>query len=104
MARVGGDEFLIFLEYKTDAEQLVDRIFGAITGHYKDFPLSVSMGVACTNEVGGEYEKLFHAADQALYSAKRAGRRQYRFYDDSMRETLSAISPIDRDVKGGSSK
>lgn len=59
------------------------------------------MGVASTNEVGGEYEKLFHAADQALYSAKRAGRRQYRFYDDSMRETLSAISPIDRDVKGG---
>lgn len=104
VARVGGDEFLIFLEYKTDATQVVDRIFDAITGHYKDFPLSVSMGVACTNEVGGEYEKLFHAADQALYSAKRAGRRQYRFYDDSMRETLSAISPIDRDVKGGSPK
>jgi len=50
--------------------------------------------------VGNKYEKLFHAAEQALYSAKRAGRQQYCFYDDPMRETLSAISPIDRDVKG----
>ena len=43
---------MIFLEYKADAEQVVDRIFGAINGHYKGFPLSVSMGVASTNEVG----------------------------------------------------
>ncbi len=101
VARVGGDEFLIFLEYKTDAERVVKRIFSAITGQYKGFPISVSMGVACTDTVGGDYDTLFHAADQALYSAKRAGRRQYCFYDDSMRETLSAISPIDRDGKGG---
>lgn len=104
VARVGGDEFLIFLEYSEDAKQAVDRIFEAFTGYYKEFPLSVSMGVVRTNTVGIEYEKLFHAADQALYSAKRAGRRQYRFYDDSMRETLSAISPIDQNEKGGCEK
>lgn len=100
VARVGGDEFLFFLEYKTAPEQVVKRIFDAGTGHYEGFSISVSMGVAFAGEVGCEYDKLFHAADQALYSAKRAGRRQYRFYDDSMRETLSAISPIDRDGKG----
>lgn len=58
------------------------------------------MGIVLTKVVGNKYETLFHAEDQALYSAKRAGRRQYCFYDDPMRETLSAISPIDRDVKG----
>jgi len=100
VARVGGDEFLIFLEYKAEAEQIVNRIFNSITGYYKEFPFSVSMGVARTKDVGTEYDQLFHSADQALYTAKRAGGQQYRFYNDSMMETLSAISPIDRDTKG----
>ena len=45
--------------------------------------------------VGTDYDKMFHAADQALYSVKRSGRGQYRFYDDTMQEMLSVISPID---------
>lgn len=100
VARVGGDEFLVFLDCGTEAEQAVNRIFSAITGYYEDFPLSVSMGVAHTGLVAREYSKLFHAADQALYTVKRAGGSQYRFYDDSMRGMLSAISPIEHDVKG----
>lgn len=100
VARVGGDEFLVFLEYKNDAEQVVKRIFSSITGHYKEFPFSISMGVARTKDIGTGYDQLFHAADQALYTAKRSGGQQYRFYNDTMKETLSAISPIDRDTKG----
>lgn len=95
VARVGGDEFLIFIEYKTEPEQIIHRIFNAMTGNYEDFPLSVSMGIAITREIGNKYEKLFHAADQALYYAKRSGRSQYCFYNDSMKDTLSVISSID---------
>lgn len=101
VARVGGDEFLIFLEYKMDAEQVIHRIFSAITGQYEGFPVSVSMGVARTSVVGYEYDTLFHAADQALYSVKRRGHGQYRFYNESMRGTLSVISPIDRGNEKG---
>ncbi len=101
VARVGGDEFLIFLEYKVDAEQVIHRIFNAITGQYEGFPISVSMGVARTSIVGYEYDTLFHAADQALYSVKRQGHGQYRFYNESMRGTLSVISPIDRNDEKG---
>ena len=53
------------------------------------------MGVALTDTVPGGYDELFHAADAALYTVKRGGRGQYRFYDDTMRHTLSSISPID---------
>ena len=95
LARVGGDEFLIFMEYKTDPEQIIGRIFNAMSGNYEEFPLSVSMGIAITKEIGNKYEELFHAADQALYHAKRTGRSQYCFYDDSIKDTLSAISSID---------
>ena len=53
------------------------------------------MGVAQTEVVGTDYETLFHAADQALYTVKRGGRGQFRFYNQTMRQMLSVISPIE---------
>ena len=94
-ARVGGDEFLIFLEYKDDVETVISRIFQSLCGQYAQFPISISMGVALTSVVPGGYDALFRAADAALYTVKRGGRGQYRFYDETMRETLSVISPIE---------
>lgn len=100
-ARVGGDEFLIFLEYKQELEPIIERIFSTLIGRFEDFPISVSMGIAETEVVGTDYQSLFHAADQALYTVKRSGRGQYRFYDSSMDQTLSAISPIDSEKSSG---
>ena len=100
-ARVGGDEFLIFLEYKDEVETVISRIFQSLCGQFEQFPLSISMGVALTDAVSGGYDALFHAADAALYTVKRGGRGQYRFYDGSMRETLSSvISPIEATEDG----
>ncbi len=94
-ARAGGDEFLIALEYVESLENIIDRIFHLLIGRYKDFPISLSMGVADTEQIGRDFETLFHAADQALYAAKRGGRGRYCFYDHSMNEMLSVISPIE---------
>ena len=55
------------------------------------------MGVARTETVGTEYDALFHAADQALYQVKRSGRGRYEFYNETMRDMLSVLSPIDSD-------
>lgn len=95
-ARVGGDEFLFFVRYEEEVEPIVSRIFHALIGQYEDFTISVSMGIACADTVGRVYDNLFRAADQALYAVKRAGRGKYRFYDDSMSQMLSVISPIDK--------
>ena len=94
VARAGGDEFLIFLEYKSDPQAAIQRIFSSLTGEYQGFPISLSMGVAQADVVGSDYDALFKAADNALYTVKRNGRGQFRFYDQSMRDTLSTISPI----------
>ncbi len=95
-ARVGGDEFLLFLEYRGDARPIISRIFNALSAcSFEKFPISISMGVARTAVVGTDYETLFNAADQALYAVKRSGRGRYRFYDEGMRKMFSAISPID---------
>ena len=109
IARAGGDEFLIFLKYTEDADldAIISRIFNMLTGSYHGFKISISMGAAQTATVGYDYDRLFQAADQALYSAKKAGKGRYCYYDATMRNTLSAISPIDGqdnkapDVRGG---
>lgn len=87
-SRIGGDEFMIFLECNQSQEQVIKRIFTAICQQYKDFTISVSMGIATTNGVGHDYEAMFRAADQALYFAKENGQHRYCFYDDSMQNML----------------
>lgn len=94
-ARVGGDEFLLFLEYSGSIEQLISRIFSALHGEEGGFQLRVSMGVALAPEHGRDYEFLFHQADQALYAAKRNGKDRYCFYNESMSELLSVLSEMD---------
>ena len=95
VARVGGDEFLLFLEYQEGIEPEIEHIFSTVCGVHEGFPISLSMGVARTAVVGVDYAALFHAADQALYTAKRAGRGRYCFYDPAMQQTLSSISSIE---------
>ncbi len=96
-ARVGGDEFLLFFEYHEHVDLAIRRIYNSLIGSYEDFTISVSMGVAKTDMVGMDYDTLFHAADQALYAAKRAGRGRFCFYDETISEILSVISSIESD-------
>lgn len=96
LARVGGDEYMLFLQCKGNTEAVIQRIFTSLTGTYKNFQISLSMGVARSELVGTDYDTLFHAADQALYYVKKkTGRGQWRFYDDSMNDMLSSVSPIE---------
>ncbi len=88
-ARMGGDEFIIFLGYKGDVEPLVKRIFNSLTGEFKGFPLKVSMGVACVDDSIGDYDTLFEMADKAAYSVKRGGKNSYRFYDETLKDVVT---------------
>ncbi len=58
-ARVGGDEFMIFMEDRKDIEGIIDRIFHALSGTYEGFDITISMGIARSKEVGHAYEGLF---------------------------------------------
>lgn len=94
-ARVGGDEFLIFIEYRDDVMPQIERIFRALTDSFQGFKISVSMGVARCPENGVDYDVLFHCADQALYSAKKNGKNQFCLYDKTIQGFLSVLSPMD---------
>ena len=92
VARIGGDEFLLYVEYKGCIQKLADRIFHMVSGAYEGFEVSASIGIALAPENGVTYEELFICADQALYACKQAERNQWRVYDDSMKTILSSLS------------
>lgn len=93
-ARVGGDEFVIFIEIKDDLNSRIDKIFTMISADDGNDGVPVSMGIALSNGED-DYQRLVHKADQAQYSAKRAGGGSYRYYDDSMKDIFSQLSSID---------
>lgn len=87
-ARMGGDEFIIFMGYRGTVEPQIKRIFESLTVDFKGFPIKVSMGVACMDGVQ-DYDTLFEMADKAAYSVKRSGKNSYRFYDDSLKDVVT---------------
>jgi diguanylate cyclase (GGDEF)-like protein len=81
VSRYGGDEFAILLveTSKAGARLYADRIRQVVSqypfSHGK--PVTASFGVASLpDDEAGSAEDLFRAADEALYSAKRAGKNQ----------------------------
>ena len=102
-ARVGGDEFLVFVHDDGKWGNVVRRIFTTLTGEYEGFRLSVSMGIAKTKIVGRDYQKLYQGADMALFQAKKKGKGCYACYDgvSCSQEIPTEISPIDQAPEEG---
>ena len=79
---------------------VIDRIFNNISGPFEGFHISLSIGVAQSAVVGVDYEDLFHAADKALYCAKKSGRGRCCYFDASMDGMFSVLSEIEGEGAG----
>jgi two-component system cell cycle response regulator len=84
LARYGGEEFVVVMPgtEQDDALQAAERLRAAVEAlPFELSPgvssrLTVSIGVACCQDMPVTPEALLHAADAALYAAKRAGRNR----------------------------
>jgi diguanylate cyclase (GGDEF)-like protein len=86
IARYGGDEFIILLVETTKlgasayAERLRQVVATSAFGHGR--PITASFGVASVpQDVAASSEEIVRAADEALYSAKRAGKNTVAEYE-----------------------
>jgi diguanylate cyclase (GGDEF)-like protein len=76
--QLGGDEFAILLEH-VDSRADVDVVLGKIQENMStpfsvdgyEIQLRASVGVALHPDEGATPDALWHAADQAMYAAKR---------------------------------
>lgn len=79
-ARTGGEEFALVLPDTTVGEGMVvaERLRRAIEQRSAERgpAVTLSLGVACTAQVGPTSEALHRSADRALYAAKAQGRNR----------------------------
>lgn len=89
VARMGGDEFVLVLsglESPLEAERLVGRLVGRIAEPIEVLPgvevsLTASVGVRLVPPSEADADVLLRQADQAMYTAKAAGRNRACVYD-----------------------
>jgi diguanylate cyclase (GGDEF)-like protein len=87
VARLGGDEFAMLLPATGTeddviclAQRALQRISVPIEAAGQSVAVAASIGIASGPDVGRRADDLIHAADLAMYSAKRAGRSAIRIY------------------------
>lgn len=93
-ARFGGDEFVVLLAGNRSEQEIVgwvDRLTQHLSASYQlegsEVNTSPSIGISICPRDSLDVDSLIRHADAAMYSAKRAGRGQYRFFDPSLNVT-----------------
>ena len=106
VARLGGDEFAILLlpeDVEQGIECLLDRILDDLHRPYEilgnQAHVGVSMGIATAPDYGTDRTDLMRKADIALYRAKDEGRDCYRFFTESMDETVQLRALLEEDLR-----
>jgi diguanylate cyclase (GGDEF)-like protein len=84
VCRLGGDEFAVLLDESglADAQHVAHKVIDALSMPYPGVSaaVSASIGIALHPQAGRTLAELGQHADQALYEAKRAGRRRVAVY------------------------
>jgi diguanylate cyclase (GGDEF)-like protein len=106
IARLGGDEFAILLQQddlEEGIETILDRMLEQLHQPYdilgNQAHIGVSIGIALAPEYGTDRTDLMRKADIALYRAKDEGRDCYRFFTDSMDETVQLRAVLEEDLR-----
>jgi diguanylate cyclase (GGDEF)-like protein/PAS domain S-box-containing protein len=106
VARLGGDEFAIVqtaVKTQEDVTDMVTRVFDAIRAPYEclghQVTTDASIGVALAPQDGSDLHQILKNADLAMYAAKSAGRRTYRFFAAEMDAQVNARRALEIDLR-----
>jgi diguanylate cyclase (GGDEF)-like protein/PAS domain S-box-containing protein len=106
VARLGGDEFAIVktaVKDPADVADLATRALETIRAPYDCLGHQVtsdaSVGVAIAPQHGTDLDQILKNADMAMYAAKSAGRRTWRFFEPSMDAHVRARRQLETDLR-----
>ncbi|MCA6125910.1 EAL domain-containing protein [Bradyrhizobium sp. WSM 1704] len=106
VARLGGDEFAIVqhdVVSDDDVSDLVARIYQSLRApfdcHGHRLSGDASIGIAIAPRHGTDLFGLLKCADLAMYAAKAAGRRTYRFFDPAMEKQANLRRALEADMR-----
>jgi diguanylate cyclase (GGDEF)-like protein/PAS domain S-box-containing protein len=104
VARIGGDEFAIFLgqiqqncEASTIAERLLKRLGEPFYFESRRMLVSASIGIALSS-TGATPEELLNNADTAMYHAKTNGKARFEFFNEGLRKQVVTRFEIETDL------
>ncbi|MGI5965887.1 MAG: diguanylate cyclase domain-containing protein [Anaerotruncus rubiinfantis] len=99
LGRLGGDEFLIFLQGIPNeelalrkAEQVCRQVRSVYSSGGRQCEISGSVGIAFSPRDGGCFDTLYERADIALYHAKDQGKNQFAVYQEGLWKNL--VKPL----------
>jgi diguanylate cyclase (GGDEF)-like protein len=106
VARLGGDEFAI-VQFGAgdddDVNGLIERVYHALRTpfdcHGHRLTGDASIGIAIAPRDGSDLMGLLKSADLAMYAAKAAGRRTYRFFESGMETEANSRRELERDMR-----
>jgi diguanylate cyclase len=111
VARAGGDEFLLLMRNISstqEVEALIARWLSALSQPYQmtglELYVSPSIGIARYPNDGTGAEELLARADEAMYFAKRNGRKTFRFFDSSVMGFSRERLEIEAELRGALAK
>ncbi|AQQ54835.1 sensor domain-containing protein [Planococcus lenghuensis] len=104
-SRQGGDEFAILLEgaSKKEATIVADRVLNALARPFEvgghEIFITPSIGICLYPPDGSCPEELIRKADLAMYQAKKEGKNNFQFYDESLNSRIYDRLQIENELR-----
>lgn len=105
-ARLGGDEFVALLEHihtEDRAITIVQRIQAELSRPIRledrEVCVNASIGIVMSSANYTQPDEFLRDADTAMYHAKAAGKGQYAFFTQAMRESAIAALSMESDLR-----
>jgi diguanylate cyclase (GGDEF)-like protein/PAS domain S-box-containing protein len=105
LARFGGDSFVVLRENTNEleavrvAQHLMDVLRPSVVLDDRDVSVSISIGVAVTDDFSRPTDELLGDADAAMFLAKQRGRGRTEFFDRAMRSEAMARFNLEAELR-----
>ena len=106
VARIGGDEFVVFVDeiptrdhINALAERIQEALILPIRINEHSLRITPSIGVSIFPDDGNDLDTLMKNADLAMYEAKDAGRNQHCFFSTDMQARVENRLALESDLR-----
>ena len=113
VARVGGDEFVVFCRIEEQdhgrwnevlaglADRIIEEMHQPVPYQGHECRFGVSIGIACDFCSIGDLSRLLINADLALYRAKSRGRNRHQFFNDALQAEITTTKRVADEILSG---